>query len=77
MARVLRIRSVVRANSAFVHGFELESISEGINEHKPAMILVHRDWHELYFLNERKGFTEDNYFELAEKRFKELGIVNP
>lgn len=70
-------RAIVRANTTFIHGYELEEIAPGFSGFKPAMVLVHRDWHELYFVNERQDWTEDFYFEFAEKRFKELGIAVP
>ena len=45
---------------------------------KIGVVLIHQDWGgRMYFLGERHEWTEDQYFEHADKLFKELGIENP
>ncbi len=70
-------RAIVRANTALVDGVDLEVIPSGANNYAPGMVLIHRNWLELYFLIEREGWSEDDYFDYAAKRFKELRIEKP
>lgn len=71
-------RAIVRANTAWITGgIDLEIIPSGANDYAPGMVLINRDWHELYFLIEREGWDEDDYFEYAAKRLKELKVEKP
>lgn len=70
-------RGMVRANTALVQGIPLEVIPAGRSGHEPGMVLVHQKWQEIYFLIDREGWSEQDYFDYAEKRFKELGVKNP
>lgn len=70
-------RAIVKANTSRVEGIELELIPPGVSGLSPAMILISRDWNDLYFLIERDGWVEADYFAYAQKRFKELGVKEP
>lgn len=70
-------RGMVRANTALVQGTPLELIPAGKSGYEPGMVLVHQKWQELYFLIERDGWEEQDYFDYAEKRFKELHVERP
>lgn len=71
-------RGIVRANTARISGgMALELIPPGISGLAPGMVLAHAKWSQLYFLRERERWREDDYFELAEKRFRELDIAKP
>ncbi len=70
-------RAIVRANTAWIQGIDLEIIPSGINDYAPGMVLIHRDWHEIYFLIERFDWNEDDYFTFAEKKFLEHNIKKP
>jgi hypothetical protein len=72
-------RGIARADTRFVgwRGVALEEIPVSRNGQEVAMILVHRDWDAFYFVNERPDWKDDQYFEFAVKRFKELGIEKP
>lgn len=70
-------RGLVRANTAWIAGYPLEMIPRGLNDSQTGMVLIHSKWNELYFLIERKDWSEDNYFAYAEKRFAELGVREP
>lgn len=72
-----RKRAIVRANTAWIDGTELEIIPSGPNDYAPAMVLIHRDWDDIYFLIERNGWVDEEYFAYARKRFDELNIKKP
>ncbi len=70
-------RAIVRANTAWIKGTQLEQIPPGPSQFSPAMVLMSRDWKNIYFLIERDDWDEDNYFKYALKRMGELGITKP
>lgn len=76
-----RNRAIVKAKTQNAKGapvgVKLESLIPGPNQFFPAMVLVHRDWRNLYFLIEREGWTEDDYFRHAERLLDEKRIINP
>lgn len=72
-----RKSAILRLNTSFIEGVYLERIPPGLNDFKPGMVLVRAEWDKIYFLCERDGWTEDDYFKFAEKRMKELGITKP
>lgn len=66
-----RKRAIVRANTAWIKGIYLEEIPEGYNGFHPGMVLVKYDWGSLYFLRERRGWEEEDYFDRAKELMKE------
>lgn len=70
-------RALLRANTGLMEGVYLESIPPGSSGYKPGMVLVHRDWKNIYFLMEQPDWKEDDYFDYAEKKQKELNITKP
>lgn len=64
------MRRILHADIRFVDGFALELITDG-----NPVVLIHRDWKDLYFLNSRAGWTDDDYFRFAEMLLKERGIA--
>lgn len=76
-----RHRAIVRAKTENTPGapmgHRLESLIPGPNNFFPAMVLIHRDWHRSYFVLEREGWTEDDYFRHADRLFKNSGIAEP
>jgi len=70
-------RGVVRANTAWIEGLYLENVPVGLNGYGPGMVLIHREWSNLYFLIERHDWGEVEYFKLADKLFKKKGIAKP
>lgn len=70
-------RAMVRANTGWIDGTALEIIPAGPSGYYQAMVLIKRDWRDIYFLTERAAWSEDDYFRYAEKRQKELGITRP
>lgn len=72
------LRGIVRANTAWMpSGIALEIIPSGVNNYAPGMVLLNDEWEEVYFLIERSGWIDQEYFDYAEKRFRELNIKNP
>ena len=72
-----RERAIVRANTAWIEGVALEQIEAGPSGYRPGMVLVRRDWRQLYFLNERDGWTDAQYFALAATLMRQVGITKP
>ena len=72
-----KTRAIVRANTSWIMGHALESIEAGLSGYAPGMVLIHKDWRDVYFAVEREHWDENDYFEFAERRFKELKIKNP
>ena len=70
-------RLIIRANTNRAMGIALEHIPLGRSGLSPAMVLTHQKWKQMYFLVEREGWEEDDYFDLAEERFEALGITKP
>lgn len=69
-----RYRGILRADTKYIQGgIPLEEIEPG----HTSTILVHRDWNKMYYLNGRIGWTDEDYFKYATKRFEELGISTP
>lgn len=72
------LRGMVRTNTDVIaQAIPLELIPMGKSGYGPGMILIHRDWKDIYGVIEREGWTEDDYFEYANKRFVDLGIERP
>jgi hypothetical protein len=73
-----KLRGMVRANTARIEdGTPLESMPEGSSGLAPGMVLAHAKWSRLYFVCERENWTEDDYFNYADRRFRALGISKP
>ena len=70
-------RGIVRANTAWIKGIDLEVIPSGVNDYAPGMVLIHADWNEIYFVIEREGWDEEDYFNYAQKKFLEHNIRKP
>lgn len=70
-------RAMVRANTKWIDGKPLEEIAPDANQRGPGMVLIHKDWKNIYFLNEREKWEEEDYFQLACKIMKERGILKP
>jgi hypothetical protein len=70
-------RAIVRANSAYIDEPKLEQIPEVRTGYAPCMVLINATWRRLYLVVERTGWDDDDYFGFAQKRFRELGIVEP
>jgi hypothetical protein len=70
-------RAIVRANAQYIDEPRLEEIPAGRNGFAPCMVLVCSDWKRLYLVIEREGWDDDDYFEFAEKRLRELKVVFP
>ena len=72
-----RHRAILRKPTKYVVGVPLEQIEPGIGNAYVAMILFHRDWKNMYFVNNRIGWTDDQYFDFADKRLAGLKILDP
>ena len=76
-----RQRLIVRANTQMdfgaPKGVRLEPLDPGPNGFFPAMVLVHREWRHQYFMLEREGWTEGDYFRQASWLMREKGISRP
>ena len=70
-------RAVILAQTAWIEGTALETIPPGQMGFNEAMVLVRHDWDRMYFVIKREGWTDDEYFELAEKLQAQKGIVKP
>lgn len=70
-------RAIVRANTAFIEGTYLEPVPPGINGYCPGMVLVSKDWRNVYFLIERSEWDDSQYFKLAEDLLKRKKILTP
>lgn len=70
-------RAIVRANAAYIDEPRLEEIGESRGGYAPCMVLINADWKKLYLMNERAGWTDDEYFDFAAKRFREWGNTAP
>lgn len=70
-------KSIVRANTALIDGIYLDDIPPGVSGFKPGLVLIHRNWKKLYFVNDRVGWEEDDYFRYAIERLTDKGIVSP
>ncbi len=67
-------RNLVHVDTFFVDGVALEDIPAGSNKKYPGIVLFSEDWNDWYFLKERDGWTEEDYFQLARFKLKELGL---
>lgn len=69
-------RAMIEADTALIqNAVDLEIIPGGQNGLARGIILTDANWgSQLYCLIKRADWTEDNYFDYAEKRFKELGL---
>ncbi len=72
-----KARAIVRANTAWIEGTPLEKIDPGQSGYRPGMVLISREWRNIYFLNEREGWTDEQYFDLAQKLMVELSVERP
>lgn len=70
-------RAIVRSNTKYVQGIALEEIPAGPSGYYKAMILFHNDWNNIYFLIERLGWDDNDYFDFAQKRMDEFNILKP
>ncbi len=74
-------RGIVRAKTENVRfapiGVKLENLAPGPNYFFPAMMLTHAEWKHHYFVMEREGWTEQDYFNHAERLMAKLGIIEP
>lgn len=71
-------RAIVRANTKFIEGgVDLEKIPDGPSGYNKGMVLVKNGWKKQYFLMEREGWTDEDYFNHAEKLMGQLGIREP
>ena len=70
-------RGIVKVDIAQVAGVPLETIPKAGNGRYSAMVLTKGTWRNLYFVIERKGWSEDEYFAFAERLLSERGILRP
>jgi len=71
-------RAMIKTDSAIIEGaVHLETLPDGKNGRAPAMLLTKRGWGDIYLVNFRSGWDEDDYFDLAESIMKKVGIKNP
>ena len=70
-------QAMMRVNTSWIEGVKLEILPEGENGFYPGIMLIRREWKNMYFVKERKGWDEEIYFELAERLFDKNGIKNP
>lgn len=68
---------MVRVDTSRVEGVALERIPTDASGRRMGMALTRWAWKKLYFLAERKGWKEDNYFEMADRLIRELFIDIP
>lgn len=69
-------RGIVRANVELMQGIALEKIVNG-SMGMQAMVLIKRDWNNLYFLMERDTWLEGDYFKFATRLMDAQGISKP
>ncbi len=55
---------IVKTNTAKVEGIALEEIP-GSEEYRPGMALIKQGWRDFYFLIEREGWSDIQYFDHA------------
>lgn len=71
-------RAIVRANTAWIEsGVDLETIPVGPHGYAPGMVLMKNGWFKQYFLIERQGWRDQDYFNHAEKLMGQMGIREP
>jgi len=58
-------------------GVYLEGLDSSMSGSRPGIVLTHRDWGNIYFVKERKSWGEEEYFDFAQARFHQLGILDP
>lgn len=72
------VRSFTRISSTDIfEGVYLEGLEPAMSGTRPGVVLTHRDWNDIYFVKERRGWGEEDYFEYAQTRFHQLGIKDP
>lgn len=69
-------RGMIEADTALIrNAVDLELIPGGFDGKARGIVLTDARWgSQLYCLIKRAEWTEENYFDYAEKRFKELGV---
>lgn len=72
-----KTRMRIKMNTNLIDGVALETIPLVGVDYSPAIVLIHRDWRRMYFVREKLDFTDDDYFEYANKMIQEHGIENP
>lgn len=73
-----RKRGMVPVQTKWADGVALEEINPGADESYRGMALVNERWgNQIYFVNERRSWKEDDYFQLAERLLWKKGIVIP
>lgn len=77
MVDFFKKRAIVRANTAFIDGMSLDEIPPGLSGFYPALVLIRREWKNIYFINEHRNWNDDDYFQYANKRLAELEITEP
>lgn len=72
------IRSFTRISATDIfEGVYLEGLEPTLSGTRPGVVLAHHDWSAIYFVKERRGWDEEDYFEFAQTRFHQLGIKDP
>ncbi len=67
-------RELLWANTRFIEGMPLEPI-EGSDG--SAVVLINEQWNgKIYFAKKRETWKKNDYFDFADRRFKELGITH-
>ena len=69
-------RFFYRCDTLKVVGIPLEDMrADEITHKSPGVVIMKTGWKDMYFLKEREGWTEDQYFMFADFKMDELGIV--
>lgn len=64
-------RAMLKAKTSFIEGIPLEEIPEGPYGFHEGIVLIHRDWENIYFVKQRSLWDEDTYFNYAVDIFKQ------
>lgn len=69
-------RKVTEINCSTAPGHYLEDVPEISPGFRPGVVLISQDWQpEMYLMRKHDLWGENDYFEFAEKRLRELGIL--
>ena len=64
-------RGIIKCDLKYVEAMELEEIDSTPSGQRMGIVLINRNWPQIYAVNEREAFSEEQYFELAERLIRE------